>query len=222
MIAIFANLVPIAAVAFTAERSVLCKGSQDTPHPLLLQTHIQRLAAQVRGGAAAAPAQAAEMEALVQLLESQPSDDGAAATCGTWDQIYCDNPGAGTTWGNGRTSRRRLIGPITGRVTQVVMPDDSGMPSTYQQRATFGRIMLEARLDASVDVDADEPTTWSVEFQRFSWRLGTLLPMRSRAMPPGRGGTWRNTYVSREWRVMRAGNRQRGDGKESLYVLRRA
>ena len=207
----------VAALSF-AHSSALA-----TPAPRTLIAQIESLSKEVRGGAAATPAQTAEMARLVSLLEeSQPREARSAAACqGTWSQIYCDNPAAGTTWGDGKTSRRKMIGRITGRVTQVVLPDEAGLTTSYQQRATFGRVLLEARLVAIVQPQPEDDCTWSVDFESFSWRAaGGLLPLRSRPMPPGRGGTWRNTYADETCRVMRAGNR-RGDGKETLYVLRR-
>ena len=158
-------------------------------------------------------------ELIRSLEESQPSPS-AALTIGIWNQVYCDNLSGGITWGDGQSSRRKLIGRVTGRVTQRVLSDsaDDDLPSAYEQRATFGRGLLEARLVASVTPKTENPLVWSVDFETFSWRAAGIRTKSSR-LPPGRGGEWRTTYVDQGWRVMRAGNRR--DDQESTYVLRR-
>ena len=190
-----------------------------------LTSRIAQLARETAGGARSTAAQAAAIEEAVQSLEKTQLTQALdpAAACGVWSQLYCDNPAAGTVAGDGRSSRRQLIGPISGRVTQRVLANASGgMPSRYEQRATAGKGLLEARLEATIvqtPYAGAGPLVWTVAFETFAWRwLG--VPLRSRRLPPGRGGEWRTTYLDDEWRVMRAGS-MRGDGAESLYVLRR-
>ena len=67
-------------------------------------------------------------EELIQLLEAygneQPVRNWAArgpTLAGAWEQIYTDNvKGSGTVKGNGSWSRRKLIGPLSGRVLQII------------------------------------------------------------------------------------------------------
>lgn len=198
------------------------------PSPSLLKTCIEQLARAARGGALITPDQLRDMEEAVQLLEQSQSGKAMDPTlaCGSWNQIFCDNPGAGIVSGNGWSSRRKLMGPLSGKVTQIVSPGESGLPSRYQQRAALASgVLLEARLSASI-VELYPPSrgsglAWDVTFETFGWStLRGALPLRRRQLPPGGGGKWRTTYLDESWRVMRAGSR-RAEGKESLYVLRR-
>ena len=83
------------------------------------------LAAATTGGATATDADRAEAAALLALLEAAAEPTGTWAQRadlieGTWEQIWTDNPQSGTVWGNGRSSRRKLKGPISGRVVQII------------------------------------------------------------------------------------------------------
>lgn len=207
----------------------MCSPSAATrdPHPLLLRTCIERLARDTNGGASAGSAEAATMEAVVQALEATQATTALDPDllAGTWNQIYTNNPAGGTVAGDGQTSRRSMIGPVSGRVTQIVrLPEDAGTSGRYTQRAAAGRGLLEARLDAALEplpYPGQGPLAWSVSFETFSWRaLWRVLPLRARELGGKGGGEWRHTYVDANWRVMRAANR-RGDGQETLYVLRR-
>lgn len=198
------------------------------PSPPLLKACIEQLACDARGGAHVTPELLSDMNEAVQLLEASQSSVGMDATlaCGSWNQIFCDNPGGGIVSGNGRTSRRKMVGPISGRVTQIIHPDELGLPCRYEQRAAFmSGLALEARLTASIvpldQARGQSELAWDVTFESFGWgSLRGAIPLRRRDLPPGGGGKWRNTFLDENWRVMRAGSR-RADGKESLYVLRR-
>lgn len=198
------------------------------------------LAAATRGGADADEAQAAEMERLVAQLEARSEErrvecgdpsasaerDGALtadeALDGEWDQVYCSNPKGGVVWSDGRTARRQLLGPLSGRVTQLV---DSAAGS-YKQRVELkllGVPLLRAELDADIRpaaaADANAVAAWDVKFSRLTLRAGALLPLRARSAE-GYAGCWTHTYLDEDTRVMRT--RRLEGGGEWVYVLRRS
>ena len=196
------------------------------PHPLPLKQAITQLAADTAGGVTESEADAAEMAELICLLEkaasgAQPSwETRVPLMVGSWDQIYTDNPQAGTVWGNGFKSRRKLKGPISGRVLQLIehKPPDG---FTYAQRArSWFALGLQAEMRASVEAQPDG-VTWRLSFDSFGWSLfgGRLRLQPPKALPPGSGGLWRTTYLDHDTRILRSQS-SRG-GNPTCYVLRK-
>ena len=198
-----------------------------SPHPLPVKQALRRMAAQTSGGMRASPSQAAEVQALVHLLESAEGSESrptwqarGSLIAGRWDQIYTDNLKAGTVWASGTSSRRKLVGPISGRILQCI---EHKPPNgfTYIQRArsslAFG---LQAEMRASVRAE-DDGVTWQVSFDSFHWSLlGGWIPLRKpRLLPRESGGEWRTTYVDSDTRIIRALNRR--GGPAVTYVLGR-
>ena len=156
------------------------------------------------------------MEVLAEMLERQNPCPAPTATPsvldGEWDQIYTDNP-AGITFGNGRLMRRKLLGPFTGRVTQLI--DTSAESAHYRQRIQTWAGLLRGEL--RVDVSATSPSTWAVRFDRFTLKV-LRVPVRWRSA--AYEGTWTHTYVDADTRIMRA-QRAGGEGAGFMFILRR-
>ena len=191
------------------------------PKPLPLKQAIRCLAAQTTGGSSATYDERKEAAALIaQLEQSSPSctwEERGPLIDGAWEPVYTDNPSAGTVWSDGRTSRRKLKGAISGRHQQVVT---FGPPSSFQyaqrvrSRVALG---LQAEMRASVEAQSDG-ISWVVSFQDLTWSLlGGRIRLRRTQLPPGSGGTWRTTFLDRDTRVLRAQS-NRG-GPPTTYVL---
>ena len=104
-------------------RAVAFRSGSTLLHPLLLKTYIAQCAKETNGGATATPAERAEMSALVSMLEESAATkpwDCSQLACGTWEQCYTDNPRGGVVAADGYSSKRKLIGPIKGTITQCV------------------------------------------------------------------------------------------------------
>ena len=205
------------------------------PHPLVIKQEICALAAQTNGGATAEGVQATQVDHLISMLEessgSRPIRNWAArgnAMSGTWDQVYTNNTaGAGTVRGNGISSRRRLVGPLSGRVLQVIKYEEPfgreiPLKFTYAQRACGRKLALGLQAEMTASVDAlDDGITWSVNFEELSWSLlGGRVPLRKRRLPSESGGTWRTTYLDADTRILRSQNNM--GGPPTVYVLRKA
>lgn len=196
-------------------RQQLLFGSQP-PKPLRVNAGITSLAAQTNGGSTATPQQKEEMECLAQMLERQ--NPCAAPTAspslldGEWDQIYTDNP-IGITFGNGRMMRRKLRGPFTGRVTQLI--DTSAASAQYRQRIQTRAGLLRGEL--RVDVSATSPSTWTVRFDHFALKVLRVPVIRRSAAYEG---TWTHTYVDATTRIMRT-QRAGAEGAGFMFILRR-
>lgn len=196
------------------------------PQPLALKQALVALSRSTDGGARATDADAAEAADLIKLLESAAGPasswaDRAGQIEGAWDQVYTDNPQAGTVWSDGRRSRRRLLGPLSGRVQQVITVDAELLHFAYAQRATARLFLgLQAEMRANVEAEPDG-VTWKVAFEDFGWSLlGGRVPLRRRKLPPGSGGVWRTTYLDADTRILRTQS-SRG-GPPTVYVLRRS
>ena len=233
------HLVVVAALAAPMGRMRMCLRGPNTylrytqsPHPLLLKQALAGLAARTNGGAAATDTDAAEAEVLIQLLEARgkkaPSWEARGPLIkGSWDQAYTDNPNAGTTKATGGMARRRLVGPFSGRVQQLIVyeePFGREIPAkfTYSQRArgSWRSLGLQAELRTSVEPKPDAET-WEVRFESMTWSLlNGRLRLRERPLPPGAGGVWRTTYLDHDTRVLRAQS-SRG-GRPTTYVLRKS
>ena len=185
---------------------------EDGAHPLAIKAAMVCLAKETRGGAAATAVEAAEMETLACMLEARnptPEPAGSALLNGAWDQIYTSNT-VGITFGDGRSMRRKLLGPLDGRVTQLV--DQSR--ALYRQRIEappYVRGELRAKFAVS------GPQTWAVSFRRFTLKALLWLPVRWRRAEYE--GSWTHTYLDGNTRLMRT--RRAGGGGEFLFVLRR-
>ena len=202
-----------------------------SPHPLPIKQAIAGLAAKTQGGSSASEEDFAEAAVLVSLLEaaSGPQRSWAARGPiieGEWDQIFTDNANAGTIDGDGTQSRRKLKGPISGRVQQVIEYDEPfgrEIPPKfkYAQRARARYALgLQAEMRASVEAQPDG-ITWAVTFDTLTWSiLGGRLTLRTRKLPPGGGGEWRTTYLDSDTRILRSKS-SRG-GPLTTYVLRKS
>ena len=192
-------------------RQQLLFGSQP-PKPLRVNAGITSLAAQTNGGSTATPQQKEEMECLAQMLERQ--NPCAAPTAspslldGEWDQIYTDNP-IGITFGNGRMMRRKLRGPFTGRVTQLI--DTSAASAQYRQRIQTRAGLLRGEL--RVDVSATSPSTWAAS-DHFTLKVLRVPVLRRSAATRARGRTL--TWTTRIMRTQRVGG-----GCRPTFILRR-
>ena len=206
---------PLRGSPLRGSRQQLLLGSQPA-HPLRVNAGITWLAAETNGGSTSTPQQKAEMEVLAEMLERQNPCPAPTATPsvldGEWDQIYTDNP-AGITFGNGRLMRRKLLGPFTGRVTQLI--DTSAESAHYRQRIQTWAGLLRGEL--RVDVSATSPSTWAVRFDRFTLKV-LRVPVRWRSA--AYEGTWTHTYVDADTRIMRA-QRAGGEGAGFMFILRR-
>ena len=205
-----------------------------SPHPLVIKQSLASIAARTTGGANASPSDVLASEELIQLLEAygseQPVRNWAArgpTLAGEWEQIYTDNvKGSGTVKGNGSWSRRKLIGPLSGRVLQIIdyeEPFGREIPPkfAYRQRARGRKraLGLQAEMSASIEPQ-DDGITWRVSFEEFAWSLFYgRLTLRKRSLPEGSGGTWKTTYLDADTRVLRSEN-NRG-GAPTVYLLRR-
>lgn len=203
--------------------------------PGALKQEIYALAARTNGGATATEgdrSEAAELIAALEASEGEPAPAKSALMAGVWDQVYTDNPQAGTVRGDGRSARRRLWplkgtliwplrGFISGRVVQIIDYDEGTGTFRYAQRARAWRALgLQAKMRASVDPQPDG-LTWRVNFEDLGWALlGGLLPLAPRKrLPPGSGGEWRTTFLDSEMRILRS--RSFRGGPPTSYVLRR-
>ena len=192
-----------------------------SPHPLPLKQALVAISRATAGGATASTESAAEAAELISLLERTadiPSwETRGPLMDGAWDQIYTDNPQGGTVWSDGTSARRRLIGPVSGRVLQMISfnaPDTFAYAQRARSRLALG---LQAEMRASVAAQLDG-VTWAVTFEEFTWSLlGGRLPLRRRKLPPGSGGEWRTTFVDSDTRVLRSQS-NRG-GAPTTYVL---
>lgn len=154
------------------------------------------------------------MEVLASLLEQsdpglEPAAVGASVLDGEWDQIYTSNS-FGITSGNGKWTKRELLGPLRGRVTQLV---DSGR-GEYRQRIQTRAGLVRGQLLASFT--AVDMRTWSVEFKKFTVSV-LRVPLRWRAA--SYQGTWTHTYVDANTRIMRTA--RASGGGDFLFILRR-
>lgn len=206
-----ALLVGLVTPRLTGPRQTLQYGG--VPHPLRLKSAISDLAKETDGGGSATPEQAAEMELMVQMLEEQnPSPapcESAALMDGEWNQLYTSNA-IGITYGDGNSMRRKLLGRLTGRVSQLISLEKG----LYRQRIECWPV-LRGQLRASFTVAS--PTTWDVSFRRFTLSALTLVPFRWRKAEYR--GVWTHTYLDSDTRVMRT--RREGGGGEFYFVLRR-
>ena len=189
------------------------RSSTQPPHRLRVLDDIIDLAACTNGGGTATAEEAAEMEVLASLLEqSDPGLEPAATGTmldGEWDQIYTSNA-FGITAGNGMWTKRELVGPLRGRVTQLV---DSGR-GEYRQRIQTRAGLVRGQLLASFT--AVDTQSWAVTFKKFTVSV-LRVPLRWRAA--SYQGTWTHTYVDADTRIMRTA-RATGGG-EFLFILRR-
>ena len=201
------------------------------PHPMPLKAALVDLAAKTRGGARATAQDAADAAVLIEKLELCGGVEGdwadrGPAMAGVWEQIYTDNPNAGTVAGDGKSSRRKMLGPLSGRVQQLInyeVSAETGLEEfTYVQRArSYVALGLQAELRTTVEAQPDGQS-WSVAFDTFGWSLlGGRLPLRCKALPEGRGGTWLTTYLDVDTRVMKAYSAGR-DGPPTTYFLKRS
>ena len=201
------------------------------PHPMPLKAALVDLAARTRGGARATAQDAADAAVLIEKLELCGGIEGdwaerGPAMAGVWEQIYTDNPNAGTVAGDGKSSRRKMLGPLSGRVQQLInyeVSAETGLEEfTYVQRArSYVALGLQAELRTTVEAQPDGQS-WSVAFDTFGWSLlGGRLPLRCKALPEGRGGTWLTTYLDFDTRVMKAYSAGR-DGPPTTYFLKRS
>ena len=167
------------------------------------------------------PAVLIEKLELCGGIEGDWSERGPALA-GVWEQIYTDNPNAGTVAGDGKSSRRKMLGPLSGRVQQLINYEAETEEFTYVQRArSYVALGLQAELRTTVEAQPDGQS-WSVAFDTFGWSLlGGRLPLRCKALPEGRGGTWLTTYLDFDTRVMKAYSAGR-DGPPTTYFLKRS
>ena len=215
MLLLLAAPLSLVGPKLTGPRQTLLYGSV-APHPLRVKQAIFDFAAETNGGSKASERDAAEFQVLAELLESNnsckaPTGSMAAGAeiDGEWYQIYTSNT-MGITYGNGRLMKRKLIGPLSGRVTQLV---DTSF-GTYRQRIQTRLGLVRGQLDAEfTPVDA---FTWAVTFTRFTVSA-FRLPLRSRAAEYQ--GEWTHTYVDANTRIMRT--KRAAGGGEFLFVLRR-
>jgi pimeloyl-ACP methyl ester carboxylesterase len=195
--------------------------------PAEIKERIWALARATQGGAHISDAEGAEMRRLVSQLESlNPTARAASSPLmeGEWDQIYTDNPGGGVVDGDGRTARRQLIGPLSGRITQQVSLGEGA----YRQRVRaklLGVLPVCAELLAEVEPEGE--TTWRVRFDTFALAVAGQ-PLRRKGTS-GYTGMWTHTYLDGDTRVMRTPPRQPNKAEESqeeelahTFVLRRA
>ena len=174
-----------------------------SPSPAL-ETLKQQLSA---GAAAAAPR--AEMAALVRELEQQnptPRPARSPLLDGQWDQVWTDNERAGVKRATGAWSSRRLLGPITGRIT---IGSGGGV---HTQRVARGPLRAELRARYELLDDKE----WDVTFEQLVFGLSGVPLLKKKVQ--GGGGRWRHTFVDEDTRVMRVSNRR--GGPDSTYVLR--
>ena len=112
-------------------------------------------------------------------IEGDWSERGPALA-GVWEQIYTDNPNAGTVAGDGKSSRRKMLGPLSGRVQQLINYEAETEEFTYVQRArSYVALGLQAELRTTVEAQPDGQS-WSVAFDTFGWSLlGGRLPLHA-------------------------------------------
>ena len=180
-----------------------------------LKAKITALAKRTFGGAKADESEAAEMERLIGLLEglNKPEQEKPANLVnGEWDQIYTSNTrGPPITYADGKLAKRKMLGPIAGRLTQIISLSDG----TYKQRAQAYGL---GRAEMTADLKPISATEWDVKFKRFGWSLAGV-PLKS-TDTSGYTGTWTTSFVDEDTRVMRT-KRADGEGGEFVFVLKR-
>lgn len=207
--------------------------------PYVLKQAVSAIAARTKGGAAATLEEAAEAALLIEELEGCAEMRGGWPSrgprmAGAWDQIYTTNKSAGTVSADGTSSRRRLAGPLTGRVQAVVeyaapeceygigaTPERTAPGFTYAQRVRSKLLLgLQAELETSVEA-VNDGVSWEVSFDSVRWSvLGGRLRLWRRRLPPGGGGRWRTTYLDDDTRIVRTQSRR--GGPPAVYVHRRS
>ena len=190
-----------ASALLTGSRVALSKGASPA-HPLVLTQTIAQLSDGKRNGLKCTPAEAAELEEIIGMLERQNPTQAPAESAlmdGSWRLLYTSTKGGSAG----------KLGPFVGKVKQVMDHGAGTYCNVLQLRG------VRATLAAHWDVV--DPSTWKVIFDSISFRvLGKQLVKKP--FPPSQTGIWRMTYLDERVRVLRASGSNTPD-VENVYVL---